>query len=526
MNFDIEKLKEKAEKDYEEAWKDSGDLIDKKGRSLSLEDKGSSHPLFNLVQEFRGVFTDLGFREIIVPALIDESEIHKQYGPQAPIILDRIFFLAGLDRSDLGIAHDDLEKIREEIPEFDRVDELEDILREYKEGGIDSDDFTEVLMERLGLDEDESTHILSLFDDFMELEPVPSKKTLRSHTTAGWFPVLQEMQFREPLPIQLFTVGPKYRREQMLDETHLYRSWTGSLVVMAEEMTLEDGKELSRRVLEKLGFDKVEFKVKLATSKYYAPDSEFEIFVEHPETGEMIEVGNGGFYSPVPLANYDIRYPVFNLGIGLERILMIRTGEEDIRELVYPYEYKDLDLSDGDISEMLDYGKMPLTGAGEELARMIEEVARDRKDEPSPCEFKVYEGKIQDLDVKVKLVESEEGTQLVGPAAFNQIYVYEGNVVGLPSEGWEDDEFLEKVRREGVPTQITYLRAFANRAAREVEEAVEEGKEKLEVRVPIVESLSDINLKLEKPARRYITDNKKKIDVRGPMFTTAEATIG
>ncbi|KXA91463.1 hypothetical protein AKJ57_01145 [candidate division MSBL1 archaeon SCGC-AAA259A05] len=526
MKFDIERIKKKASKDYEKAWKESKDLIEKKSGFFSLSEKGSSHPLFDLVQEFRNIFVGFGFREVLVPALIEKEEIRKQYGPQAPVILDRIFFLAGLDRSDLGIGQEDLEKIREEIPDFDKSDELEKIFRRYKEGEISADDLSEVFIRDLDIREEQAYHILSLFEDFKELEPVPSNMTLRSHTTAGWFSVLQKMKDRESLPIQLFTVGPKYRREQKLDETHLYRSWTASIVIMAEKIGQKDGKELAKKIMKELGFEKIDCRTKDATSKYYVPESEFEIFVEHPETEEMVEVGNGGFYSPVSLADYDIPYPVFNLGIGLERVLMIRTGEKDIRALVYPYRYKELELSDEQIARMLKIKKKPETKSGKKLAEKIKQVARKYKDRPSPCEFKVSEEEIDEAKVFAKIVEPEEGTKLTGPAAFNQIYVMDGNIIGVPPEGWEENDFLQKARVEGVSTGISYIKAFSNLAAKKIEEAVKVGENRVKIRVPIVESLSDINLELERPARRYITNKNKKIDVRGPVFTAIIADIG
>jgi O-phosphoseryl-tRNA synthetase len=36
---------------------------------------------------------------------------------------------------------------------------------------------------------------------------------------------------------------------------------------------------------------------------------------------------------------------------------------------------------------------------------------------------------------------------------------------------------------------------------------------------------SEINFRLEPLAQRFITSNKKKIDIRGPVFTTVRATI-
>lgn len=521
MKYDIDDIKEMSEEDYEKAWLETADLIKKSGESFSLEAEGSTHPLFDLVQEFRQVFKENGFEEQVVPALIEKDEIEKQYGPEAPIILDRIFFLAGLDRSDLGIGEDELDNIRKEVPGFDNLEGLKTILRDFKKGKVDSDDLIEVMFEELEVDEDEASYILSLFEDFKNLSPVPSSMTLRSHTTAGWFSVLEKMKERRSLPVQLFTVGPKYRREQELDETHLYRSWTASIVIMAEEMTVEDGERVARKLLKSVGFDEVECVTKTATSKYYAPDSEFEIFVDHPETGEMIEIGNAGFYSPVSLANYGIDRPVFNLGIGLERILMLRSGKEDIREIVYPYEYEVLDFSDEELAKRIHLEETPLTEKGELLSEKIVEKAREFKDEESPCEFKVFEGDFKDRNVEVSVVEEEDNTQLVGPAGFNKIFVHNGNVLGVPPNGWDDGNILE----EGYDTGFTYIGAFSKKVARKIEKMVEKGECSFEEKVKMVETLNDINLGLEKPGRRYVTNNKKKIDVRGPFFLTVKVKV-
>jgi O-phosphoseryl-tRNA synthetase len=36
---------------------------------------------------------------------------------------------------------------------------------------------------------------------------------------------------------------------------------------------------------------------------------------------------------------------------------------------------------------------------------------------------------------------------------------------------------------------------------------------------------SDINVRIREYAMRYITDNKKKVDVRGPVFLTVRSEI-
>ena len=526
VKFDLRELKAGAEKDYERAWIESAKLIEKKGRLFEPKDKRKPHPLFDLIERVRRTLLELGFAETVVPTLVDKREVFLQYGPEAPVILDRVFFLAGLERPDIGISRGKLQAMGKIVPGFKKVKKLQEIFRRYKRGKIVADDLVETMMKELGVREEQATAILSLFPEFKGLRPVPTDLTLRSHTTAGWFGVLRELQHREPLPLQLFSIGPKYRREQRLDATHLYESWTASIVVMTERMSQEDGERLTREVLAKLGFPEVELRTKAATSKYYAPQTEFEVFVKHPSVGGAIEVGDAGFYSPVALSNYDIAYPVFNLGIGLERLLMIETGERDVRAIVYPYLYKPLVLSDADLTRMIKLEREPETGEGKRIAEAIVRVAEQHADEPSPCEFKAYEGELLGKRVVVRVVEPETGTKLIGPAGFNTIYVYDGNIVGVPPKGWERDEFLQTVRNRGVSTGIRYMDAFAALAANEIERAVQSGKRKAKVRVPIVKLLSDINLILEEPASRYITDRKKRIDVRGPVFTTVEAEIG
>lgn len=525
MKLDIRKIREEAKKDYERAWLETARLLKKEGRLFTLTQKPSRHPLPELVIKVRGVLLDMGFTEVYLPSIVDVSEVRRQYGPEALVILDRVFFLSGLDRPDIGISKEKVKKINEIIPGFKKVEKLKEIFRRYKKAKIAPDDLVETIVKELGVEETQATKIISLFPEFRTLTPIPSSLTLRSHTTSVWFPFISEMLKREPLPLQLFSIGQKFRREQRLDPTHLYESWTASIAVVAEEFSFEDGRWITREILNRLGFSDVRFSMKAATSKYYAPQTEFEVFIMHPKTGELIEVGDAGLYSPVVLANYDIPYPVFNLGIGIERLLMVETGETDVRALVYPYLYKHAVFSDAELAGKLRFERKPETEVGKEIALAIVRVAEKHADEPSPCQFRAYEGELLGRCVKVSVVEPESGTKLIGPAAFNEVYVFDGNVIGVPPKGWEQDEFLKAVRDRGTPTGIRYIEAFAAFAAHQIEQAVREGKSQVKVRVRNVKLLSDINLKLDEIVQRYITANKKRIDVRGPVFTTVTAEV-
>ncbi|MEM3883231.1 MAG: hypothetical protein QXO23_07625, partial [Candidatus Methanomethyliaceae archaeon] len=99
------------------------------------------------------------------------------------------------------------------------------------------------------------------------------------------------------------------------------------------------------------------------------------------------------------------------------------------------------------------------------------------------------------------------------PAAFNEIVVYNANVLGVPEKGMEKVKVIEEAREKGVRTKIRYVDAIAKAAAAKIER---EGE--VELRVRMAKLLSDINLRLTEVGMRYITSKGGKIDVRGPVF--------
>jgi len=77
------------------------------------------------------------------------------------------------------------------------------------------------------------------------------------------------------------------------------------------------------------GITDIEFK------PHYNPYTEpsFELFGEHPETGELIEIGNSGIFREEVLAPLGVEGDVMAWGLALERLAMLATGAEDIRDL-------------------------------------------------------------------------------------------------------------------------------------------------------------------------------------------------
>lgn len=517
MTFDIKKLSDAASRNYEKAWLDSAGLLEREGKRFSLRaDRGRTHPVYDLVHEARGILVGMGFEELVLPMFVEEDEIYKQYGSEAALILDRLFYLAELPRPDIGISARKIETIRSIVKDFDKVDELQAMFKRYKKGEIEADDFIEIMVERLGIMPHEAAGIIEkVFPELKDLKPVPTKKTLRSHTTALWFPVLGALQGRKPLPIQLFHVGLKFRREQKLDARHLYESNTMSLVICAEAITLEDCMGVARDICKRLGFVDARFEIKTATGKYYAPGMEFEIFVRHEAHEDWLEIGDGGFYSPVSCAKYGIVHPVFNIGFGVERIAMIKTGAADIRELCYPYFYAPAGFSDADLASFVSMKEVPATSGGKALASAIVRLIEQHADDPAPC---TVDGGVLDMSgvpVSVSVWEREAGVNLASKATFNEIIVKDGSITCHDTRGGEPPAGVAR-------TGIRFLDAIANHFAAEVEATIAAGSE-VTRQYKVIKKVADVNVHVDPAAMRHITDKQWKVDVRGPVFINITA---
>ena len=133
---------ERVEKEgFEKVWKESSNLIPKSSKSLDLHSgrRGTPHPIYELIQKLRCRFLSLGFDEVFNQVIVEENEIYRQYGPEAPIILDRCYYLAALPRPDIGLSKarcEEIEKLGVKLTDS-KVSALKKVLREYKKGRIE-----------------------------------------------------------------------------------------------------------------------------------------------------------------------------------------------------------------------------------------------------------------------------------------------------------------------------------------------------------------------------------------------------
>ncbi len=500
MKFDLQKIIEDVERlGFEEAWKNYSLRIPESSCAFSLpNEKGREHKVFKVINALRSAFIELGFEEVMNPLFIPEQDVYMQYGPEAPVILDRVYYLAGLPRPDIGLEKETVEKIEREIGRID-ITKLREVLRKYREREIEADELIEVLKKELSLKEAGVLRLLEIFREFFNLTPEPLPITLRSHMTGAWFKTIADMlEHREP-PLYLFSIDWVFRREQREDKAHLRYYHSASVVVVHEDLSVEDAQKLTLNILskiqEKLGvsFANPRIVKKSDTARYYAFDKEWEVYVTF--RGEEYEIGTFGFYNPISLAKYKIPFPVYNFGMGVERIVQVISGIEDIRNVLFPHRI--CDMSDAEIAKKVRAIKSPKTEWGRKLVKKLCEIAEKMKDKKGVFKELVY----SDERIKIYFAEPDEGKNFLGPAALNKIYVFEGNIIST-QENFEKGIYLG-----------SYLELIFQRIIGEIEE----GKEG-HFKVRWVEGPSDVNLFIPEKVVKWMNENGKKIEIKGPVF--------
>jgi O-phosphoseryl-tRNA synthetase len=519
--WNSKKIVSEAKKDFEGTWEKTKALVkkEKKTKKSRKMGKGKANLIHETIAKLRDAYLEMGFEEVINPLFIEDTEVHKQFGPEAVAVLDRVYYLGGLPRPDIGISEKKFKELKRFNPMVEK-NSLERVLRWYKKGEIGGDDLIGELALVLNTDDISALKALnSVFPEFKDLRPKASNITLRSHMTSGWFLTLQSLYKKCEMPLQFFSIDRCFRREQQEDSGHLRTYHSASCVVLDESFTLNDdwGIEEGFEIVDKIFKD---FNIEIRSShldkkrsKYYAPDTQYEIFGYIEEIDDVVEVATMGLYSPVVLSRYGIEHPVLNIGLGVERLVMVTQQAQDIRELVYPQFYTGIKLTDKEIAAGITYDMIPKTKEGKELVTEITEAAKKNATKPSPFSVDVnFTKQIVGKRVKIEIVEEEDNTKLLGPAALNRIVINDGNISGVK----DPDQTV-------LTTVSTYIGGIANLVAWEIEQAAAEDRQPEAIKIKGVKLPSDVNLKISDSVVRFINSNNKKIDIRGPVFTTIKA---
>ena len=160
-------------------------------------------------------------------------------------------------------------------------------------------------------------------------EDVAKGVDLRGHTTSLSMRYLSGEQVGDLDPPQRWFSVEKVYRNDTLDPTHLLEFFQIEGWVMAEELSVRDLMGTFTEFYERFGITDIQFK------PHYNPYTEpsFELFGTHPETGEMVEIGNSGIFREEVLGPLGVECDVMAWGLALERLLMLMYGFEDIRDV-------------------------------------------------------------------------------------------------------------------------------------------------------------------------------------------------
>ena len=160
-------------------------------------------------------------------------------------------------------------------------------------------------------------------------EEVAREIDLRGHTTSLSMRYLSGHEIGELDPPERFFSVEKVYRNDTLDPTHLLEFFQIEGWVMAEDLSVRDLMGTFEEFYEQFGITDLQFK------PHYNPYTEpsFELFGTHPETGELIEIGNSGMFREEVLRPLGVECDVMAWGLALERLLMLMYGFDDIRDV-------------------------------------------------------------------------------------------------------------------------------------------------------------------------------------------------
>ena len=149
---------------------------------------------------------------------------------------------------------------------------------------------------------------------------------LRTHTTALTVRATMDSAGAET---RVFSVARVYRNES-LDYKHLAELHQMEGIVIGEGLNLRHLMGVLTRFYGKLG-------MRAGSSCWpsFFPYTEpaMQVMIYYEKVGKWLEMGGSGIFRPEVTRPLGVTKPVLAWGLGLERLLMLRLGIQDIREL-------------------------------------------------------------------------------------------------------------------------------------------------------------------------------------------------
>jgi phenylalanyl-tRNA synthetase alpha chain len=148
---------------------------------------------------------------------------------------------------------------------------------------------------------------------------------LRTHNTAVTIQATRDSKDKET---RVFSVARVYRNES-LDYKHLAELHQMEGIVIGDGLNLRHLMGILTKFYSKLGMSGV----KLWPSYFPYTEPSMQVMVYYEKVGKWLEMGGSGIFRPEVTWPLGVKKPVLAWGCGLDRLLMLRMGLEDIREL-------------------------------------------------------------------------------------------------------------------------------------------------------------------------------------------------
>ena len=200
------------------------------------------------------------------------------------------------------------------------------LIRLLSRFGFDEIDGPEIETEEFNFDmlNIKKTHPARQMHDTFYVEG--KKNVLRTHTS----PVqIRTMLERKP-PIAFTSAGKVYRKDD--DATHLPMFHQVEGIYVDQEVNFANLKDLIHKIILNIFSEDVEIRFRPSYFPFTEPSAEVDILSKN---GNWLEILGCGIANPIVLDNCKInsdKYSGLALGLGIERIAMLKYGVNDIRE--------------------------------------------------------------------------------------------------------------------------------------------------------------------------------------------------
>ncbi len=165
--------------------------------------------------------------------------------------------------------------------------------------------------------------------DTFWMKPLSDRKVLRTHTTSLTARTLEE--YKDKFPVRKIFPGKVFRNEAT-DVTHEAQFFQIDAVCVDKNVSMADLKGVLTTFYKKLLGGDVELRFRPSYFSFTEPSVEIDIKFK----GKWLEMMGGGIINPnvFRIAGVDTsKWQGFAFGGGIDRILMVKYGIDDIRQL-------------------------------------------------------------------------------------------------------------------------------------------------------------------------------------------------